>query len=320
MIYTAAQTNFPAVLQIAFKQTVWGFVFILAAVFTLYAQSNISLSYDEKTLTVGDAKDNEIYAFGKTVIVQKEAKGVLTFGGDVIIEGKVEGDIAVIGGNVIQKENAFIGGDVIVFGGTYRAESRQPLRGDGKETVIVAMFEEELRGFSQNPASLFSPNLTWAFLAQRVLSILFWFVISLALTTIAPGAVSRAVARFQLSALKIFAIGFFGFLATIFGVVAGLKFLPDYLSAIVGLMAFLLLILGYVFGRVALQVSLGKFVQKRVFSEKKQSETLALLIGVVIWTILLSIPYLWIFALLTLFSASIGLVFTARSSEGWRKA
>lgn len=297
-----------------------GFVFILAAVFTLYAQSNISLSADGKTLTVGDAKENEIYSFGKTVIIQKEAKGVLAFGGDIIIEGRVEGDVAAIGGNIIQKENAFVGGDVIIFGGTYRADSSQPQRNAGKETVVVAMFEEELRDFAQNPASLFSPNLSWTFLAQRILSVLFWFVISLALTTIAPGAVSRAVARFQLSTLKIFAIGFFGFLATIFGVIAGLKFLPDYLSAIVGLMAFLLLILGYVFGRVALQVSLGKMVQKRIFSEKKQSETVSLLIGVVFWTIFLSIPYLWVFALLTLFSASIGLVFTARSNENWQKA
>lgn len=320
MIYTATRTNPFTNIQIPLKKLFLGCFFILAAVFTIYAQSGISLSPDEKTLTVGDAKENEIYSFGKTVIIQKEAKGVLAFGGDVIIEGKVEGDVAAIGGNIIQKENAYIGGDVIVFGGTYRADSRQPLRTEGKETVIVAMFEEELRNFTQNPAALFSPSLTWTFLAQRILSILFWFIISLALTTIAPGSVSRAVARFQLSTLKIFAVGFSGFLATIFGVIAGLKFLPDYLSAIVGLMAFLLLILGYVFGRVALQMVIGKLVQKRFFQEKKQSETIALLIGVVIWTIFLSIPYFWIFALLTLFSASIGLVFTARSTETWQKS
>lgn len=320
MIYTAAQTNFLTRSQIPFKQIFSGIVFIFAAVLTLCAQSNVSLSPDEKTLIVGDAKDNEIYAFGKTVIVQKQAKGILVFGGDAIIEGRVEGDVAAIGGNIIQKENAFIGGDVIVFGGTYRAESSQPLRSAEKETVIVAMFEEELRGFSQNPASLFSPSLSWAFLAQRVFSILFWFLISLALTTIAPGAISRAVARFQLSALKIFAVGFFGFLATIFGVIAGLKFLPDYLSAVVGLTAFILIVLGYVFGRVALQVVIGKLIQKRFFSEKKLSETITLLIGVVVWTLLLSIPYLWVFALLALFSASIGLILTARSSQGWQKS
>ena len=266
-----------------------------------------------------DAKENEIFSFGKTVIVKKEAKGVLVFGGDVIIEGKVEGDVAAIGGNIIQEENGFIGGDVIVFGGTYRAKSHSPLRNEGRETVMVAMFEEELRDFSNNPTQLFSPTLTWTFLAQRVLSILFWFIITLVFTTLAPGAVSRAIARFQLSTLKVIAIGFAAFVTTTIAVIASLSFLPNYLSAIISLMGFILLMLGYVFGRVALQVSIGKQLQKHVLSEKKQSETIAILIGVIVWTIFLSIPYLWTLALFALLSASLGLILTARSTNGWQK-
>lgn len=314
MINTASQTNFSIKLQIPFGKILSGFVFILCAFFGAFAQ-NVSLSEDQKILNVGDAKGQEIYSFGKTVIIEKEAKGVLSFGGDIEIRGKVEGDVATIGGNIIQKEGAFIGGDVIVFGGTYRAESPKPLRNEGKETVMLAMFEQELRDFASNPAQILSPSLSWSFLFQRLISILFWFIISLALTTIAPGAISRAVARFRLSALKVFAIGFFGFLLTIFGVIAGLNFLPDYLSAIVGFMAFLLLVFGYVFGRVALQMTVGKILQKKFLSEKRQSETIALLIGVIFWTLILSIPYIWTIALLTLFAASVGLVFTARTTN-----
>lgn len=297
-----------------------GVIFILIAVFTLYAQESISLSPDGKTLTVEDAKENEIFAFGKTVIIKKSAKGVLVFGGDVIIEGNIEGDVAAIGGNIIQEENGFIGGDVIVFGGTYRAKSQSPLRNEGKETVMVAMFEDELRNFSNNPTQLFSPGFTWTFLAQRILSVLFWFVITLVFTTLAPGSVSRATARFQLSALKVIAIGFAGFVLTTIAVIASLSFLPNYLSAIISLMSFVLLMLGYVFGRVALQVSIGKQLQKRLLPEKKQYETIAILIGVIVWTMFLSIPYLWTFALLTLLSASLGLVLTARSTNSWQKS
>lgn len=297
-----------------------GVVFILIAVFTLYAQANIALSPDGKTLTVEDARENEIISFGKTVVVKKEAKEVFAFGGDIIIEGKVEGDVGVIGGNIIQEENAFIGGDVIVIGGTYRAKSQSPLRNEGKETVMLAVFEEELRDFGQNPTQIFSPSFTWAFLAQRILSILFWFIITLVFTTLAPGAVSRAIARFRLSTLKVIAIGFAGIVATYIAVIVSFNFLPNYLSAIISLMSFVLLMLGYVFGRVALQVSVGKQLQKRFLPEKKQSETIAILIGVIVWTMFLSIPYLWTFALLTLFSASLGLVLTARSTNGWQKA
>ncbi len=319
MIYTETRTDFFTPLQIPIKKVILGFVFILAAVCAIYAQTDVSLSPDGKILTVEEAKDNEIYAFGKTVIVKKEAKGVLVFGGDVIIEGNVTGDVAAIGGNIIQEENAAIGGDVIVFGGTYRAKSQQPLRTAGKETVMVAMFEDELRNFSQNPGQIFAPSFTTSFLAQRILSVLFWFIISLAFTTIAPGAVSRALTRFQLSTLKVVAFGFAGFIAMTVGVIVSLSFLPNYLSAIVGLMAFVMLMLGYVFGRVALQVSVGKQLQKMILPENKHSETLAILLGVVVWTIFLSVPYFWTFALLVLMSVSLGLVLTARSTVIWKK-
>ncbi len=295
-----------------------GFIFVLLAVISIYSQTQAISRTDENTITVENAQ-SEVYSFGKNVIVKGNSQGVLAFGGDVIIEGTVDGDVATIGGSIIQKENAFVGGDVIIFGGTYRPESKNPLRNAGKETVMIAVFEDELRNLTQNPSQLFSPTFSLAFFAQRILSILFWFLLSLALTTISPGAVSRAIARFRLSTLKIIAIGFFSFVGTTVGVMACLNFLPNYINAIVVFMVFLLLILAYVFGRVALQLIIGKQLQKQFLPESKQSETLAILIGVIVWTIFLSVPYLWIFALLALISASIGLVLTARSNGSWQK-
>jgi len=313
------QTNVFTNLQIPFGQMLLGFLFVLSAFISIYSQTPVISQPDENTIIVEDGK-SEVYSFGKSVVVRGNSQGVLAFGGDVIVEGKVDGDVATIGGSIIQKENAFIGGDVIIFGGTYRPESKNPLRNPDKETVMIAVFEEELRNLTQNPSQIFSPSFSSAFLAQRVLSILFWFVLSLALTTISPGAVSRAIARFRLSTLKIIAIGFFSFLGTTVGVMACLNFLPNYINAVVIFMVFLLLILAYVFGRVALQLIVGKHLQKQFLPESKQSETLAILIGVIVWTIFLSIPYLWAFALLALISASIGLVLTARSTNGWQKS
>jgi len=294
-------------------------VFILFAVFAIYAQSPNIITQDENTLTIEEPQ-GEIYSFGKNVIVKGNAKGVLVFGGDAVIEGAVDGDVAVIGGSIIQKETASISGDVIIFGGAYHPESKTPLRNAEKETIVFAVFEEEFRNLAQNPSQIFSPSFTLGFLAQRILLLLFWFVISLALTTIAPGAVSRAVARFQLSTLKVFAFGSVGFIIIIVAVMMSLSYLPNYVYTIVVLMAFVLLLLSFVFGRVALQVSVGKQIQKRLLPENKQSETLALLIGAVVWTTLLSIPYLWTFALIVLTAASLGLVLTARSTNGWQKA
>jgi hypothetical protein len=84
-------------------------------------------------------------------------------------------------------------------------------------------------------------------------------------------------------------------------------------------MVFALLLLGYVFGRVALQLSVGKQILKQFLPAGKQSETLAILIGVLVWTIFLSVPYLWTLALIILLSASLGLVLTARTANNWQK-
>lgn len=319
MIYSHAQIINLYPVGMRFRHLLIAFLLTLIPLFSIYAQQNLSINQQENTITIDEIQDAEVYAFGKNVIVKKGAKGVFAFGGNVIVEGKVEEDVATIGGSIIQKEGAFIGGDVVVIGGTYKYEDKQPLRNADKETIMFASYEEELRSLSQDPTQIFTPNFSWSFLVQRLLSVLFWFVISLALTTIAPGAVSRSVARFQLSTLKVVAIGFLGFLTTTIGVIAGLKFLPNFLSAIIGLMAFVLLLLSYVFGRITLQVSFGKWLQKRFLSENKHSESLALLIGAFVWTLFLSLPYIWTLALLLLFIASLGIILTARSANNWQK-
>jgi len=284
----------------------------------LFANPEITTSDDQTTVTVNDAPEQEVIVIGKSVIVNKNAKGVLAVGGDVIVEGRVEGDVATVGGNVIQKKDAYIGGDIIVFGGSYKPESETPLRAPGRETVMLGVFEDELRSFGQNPSQIFAPSFSMSFVAQRLLLALFWFVVSMVFTTIAPGAVGRAVARIHLSFLKVCAIGALSFIVIVGMIVGGALTLPDYLGVTLGILSTFLLLLGYLFGRVALQVSAGKLIQKYFLSENNRSETLAILMGVLLWTLLLSLPYLWVIALFLVFAVGIGLVLTGRAVPKWQ--
>ena len=283
-----------------------------------YASAALTTSADGEALEVQDSPEMQVIAISKTVIIKKHAKEVLVWGGDVIVEGRVEGDVAAIGGSVIQKENGFIGGDVIVFGGQYKAESAQPLRVDGKQTVMFGAFEDELRGLAQEPTQIFTPTLSFSFIIQRILSALFWFIITFAAATIAPGAVSRATARLKLSGLKITAIGVAGFLLTCVAVIVGMSVLPEYISPIIGLMSFVIVMLAYGFARVVMHVSIGKYLQERFFHTGRGSETLAILTGVLVCTAILSLPYVWTLGLFALFSIGTGLVLTARSSTFWK--
>lgn len=304
-------------IHLPLRQVIFALFFSLAVIFTVNAQEN---SAAENILVIDEVKDTEIFAFGKTVIVKKEAKGVLVFGGDVIVEGKVQEEVATIGGSVYQKEDGFIGGDVIIFGGKYEYDRKEPLRNPGKETVMYAGYEEELKDFTQNPIQILAPSLTWSYFLQRLLSVIFWFIIGLFLTTIAPGAISRAVARFQLSTLKVVGIGLLSFISITLGVIIGFSFLPSYISGILGLMASLTMILAYVYGRIALQLIAGKWLQKTLTGDAAKSETIALLVGSVFWTLLTSLPYLGTFAVLIIFASSLGLVITSRSVNKWQRA
>lgn len=309
------EISFP---QIAFRRFFFGLITILFLSLTIYAQTQLSQP-DDKTVIVENAPEQEVFAFGKTVIVKQKAKGVMSFGGDVIVEGEVSGEVATIGGSIIQKKDAFIGGDVFVIGGKYQPEITEPKRNKNKETLIYAGYEEELRHFSQNPTQIFAPSFTPSFFALRIFNLLLWFGVSFLLTVISPGAISRAIARYKLSRLKIFGIGALAFLVINLGVVLSFHFLPEFLALIVSIIAFVFIILSYVFGRVALQANIGKWILKRFSPDKKHSETLGLFIGALIWTILLSIPYIWTIALFALFATSLGMVLTVRSNnDDWK--
>ncbi len=283
-----------------------------------FASASITTSLDNEDLEVNNSPEMSVIAVAKTVIVKQSAKDVFVFGGDVVIEGNVSGDVAVIGGTIKQREGAFIGGDVIVIGGSYKHDSQQPLRTAGKETIVFGILEDELRDLGRNPESILSPSLTPAFFAQRILSALFWFVVTLGFATIAPGAVSRAIVRTKLTPAKVAGFGLAGLIGSLVLVSTVSTTLPEYLSVVVWLMVVGLLMLAYLFGRVTLQLSVGKYFQKQFPSSFKSNETVAILIGVIVWTVLLSLPYVWIFAVLTVFAAGVGLVITARNSTSVR--
>ena len=284
----------------------------------VHPQSQLSEDAGQQILSVDDAPDMKVIAISKNVVIKKHAKDVLAWGGDIIVEGTVDGDVAAIGGSVVQKEGSFIGGDVIVFGGQYRAENQTAGRVDGKNTIMFGVFEDELRGLARDPTQILSPKLTITFLVQRVLAILFWFLVTMAAATIAPGALSRGVAGLRLSGLKIAGFGAGGFVLAFIATVIGVGFLPEYLSAIVALMGFILIMLAYGFGRVVTNVLVGKYITDRFFSARKRSESVTILAGVLLNVALLSLPYVWPLALFAFFAIGTGLVVSSRSSASWK--
>jgi hypothetical protein len=263
------------------------------------------------------SNEGKVFGVGNSVRITGNAKEAMSLGGDVIVEGTVEGDVATIGGSVIQKSGARIGGDVIVLGGVYRAEDAHPNRKPEATTMMYAGYEAELRNLMRNPSGLFSPSWTPTYIGTRLLVILFWFIVSLAFTAALPNTISRGVARLQLTSLRVAAIGLVGVVVLVAGTLFCLLFMPEPIQVLVGLLALLMLFVAGLFGRVILYAATGRWIQRKYLCVGKNSEAVALLVGTGFWVLLTSLPYVWPFMATFILIISFGLALTARYRVGW---
>jgi hypothetical protein len=309
--------------RLAFARTLLCLCALLCAVVAVSARTpSVRVAENDPTTLIVEGEDTkDVFGMGRNVIVRGRVRhGVMAFGGDVVIEGqgRVEGDVGVIGGTITQRENSYIGGDVLVIGGAYHHGKVAPGRDPETKTIMFAGYEEELRELGRNPASVLEPRWTVASFGLRVLSILFWFIISLGLTAATPGAISRAAARLQLTSLRVAVIGLLAAFVLAFGVPVALHVLPPVLGLFVGALSILLLLVAYLFGRVAIHAATGRWLQRLLLREEQRSESMALLFGAAVWAVVLSLPYVWALAVAALVVTSLGLALTVRYRMSWK--
>jgi hypothetical protein len=274
---------------------------------------------DPQARVIDGASNTTVFGLGQSIRITGSVKeGAIAFGGDVIVEGSVDGDVAAIGGSVIQREGSRIGGDVIVVGGLYHHDKAALGRDPQSVTIMYAGYEDQLRQVMRDPFSLLRPQLSAVFFGTRLLAILVWFIISLAITAVMPNTVSRAAARLQFSSLRVALIGVLGSVAVILGGFGSLLILPPVIGAVISIMALLLIVGSSLFGRVVVFATTGRWLQRR-FWPRLKSESVTLLLGVTFWVIMASLPYVWPIVIAGLFVVSMGLALTARYRISWKK-
>ncbi len=292
------------------------FVWVLLLVGAASAVS--AQSADDKVVLVDGTNEGTVFGVGNSLRITGTVKqGAMSFGGDVIVEGVVEGDVATIGGSVIQKAGSRIGGDVIVLGGTYRADDTPAQRRPEAMTMMFAGYQQELRNMMRNPTGLFSPDWTPTYFGTRLLVVLFWFLVSLGFTAAMPGTISRGVARLQLTSLRVAAIGLISAVVLYGFVILCLWIMPQPVRVFVILLAIMLSLVAALFGRVILYAATGRWIQRKYAAVGKNSEAVALLIGTSFWVLLTSLPYVWPFMATFILIISFGLALTARYRAGW---
>jgi hypothetical protein len=274
---------------------------------------------DPQAKVIEGVVNTTVFGMGQSIRITGSVKeGAISFGGDVIVEGSVDGDVAAIGGSVIQREGSRIGGDVIVIGGIYHHGKAAPGRDPKSVTIMYAGYEDQLRHVMREPFSLLRPQLSAVFFGTRLFAILIWFIIGLALTAVMPNTVGRAVARLQLTSLRVALIGLLGSIVVTLGVFGSLLVLPPVIGAVISILALLLVVVATLFGRVVIFLATGRWLQRR-FLPRLQSESVTLLLGVTFWVVMASLPYVWPIIIAGLLVVSLGLALTARYRMTWKK-
>jgi hypothetical protein len=297
---------------------------LLAALLLLIVVVQAQVASDEhpgdpQARVIDGVTNTTVFGLGQSLRITGSVKeGAIAFGGDVIVEGSVDGDVAAIGGSVIQREGSRIGGDVIVIGGVYHHGKAAPGRDPQSVTIMYAGYEDQLRHVMREPFSVLRPQLSAVFFGTRLLAMLVWFIIALALTSAMPNTVSRAVARLQLTSLRVALIGLLGTVVVTLGVFLSLLVLPPIIGAVISIMALLLVIVATLFGRVVIFVATGRWLQRR-FLPRVKSESVTLLIGIFFWVVMASLPYVWPIIIAGLLVTSLGLALTARYRISWKK-
>ena len=326
---TGARTSLPSTLVASdtwkmMGRRLWPHFLVITAILAVFpfanGQTPAVSPTDPNARVIEGVNNGTVFGMGQSIRITGTVKeGAIAFGGDVIVEGTVEGDVASIGGSVVQRTGSRIGGDVIVIGGVYHHDKSEQGRDPKSVTIMYAGYEDQLRQLMREPFSLLRPQFSTVFFGIRLLAILFWFVIAVALTAAMPNTVSRAVARLQLTSLRVALIGLLGSIAITVGVFLCLLILPSVIGAIVALLAFLLVIVATLFGRVVISAATGRWLQRRFFPKLK-SESVTLLIGVTFWVIMASLPYVWPIVVAGLLVTSLGLALTARYRLSWKKS
>lgn len=269
-----------------------------------------------------DETVSDVIVRGRQLEVLGRVDGsILVLGSDAIISGRVEGHAAVLGGSLIQEAKGVVGGDVIVIGGTYSRAPEAPSLSPEAQTIVIHEYGDYFREVFQHPwRRLFIPEMTPLYMGQRVLGLLFYFLISLVLIALVPVPLQRAMQILKHSYMSIGVIGLIGMLLAMLGLFLVIRHLPIELAATITLFALLLLFGAYMFGSLAVHLLVGRWVQEWLRRGSDRSNINALLYGMAVFALIFSLPVVGTLAALGLAILSFGVAVTLPLSRAMHPA
>ncbi len=287
-------------------------LFLISGLLPLKSQQHFTVTQDI-FIAEDDEQDNVISFGGKVVIEGKVRESVITFGSDVIISGEVGELVLGFGSNITLKPSATIKGDVVSLGGILEKEVGSIIKGD---TVYFKGVED----FSEFLGAGFTGALIPMLIFFKLISVFITFLLALLVTALFPRQITAASSQVRKSFWPVVGTGVLSIIIYV-GLIIFATLLSFVLIGIPILIA--LVIIGFIiklFGRVILFYFFGESIL-HAFNKSKVSPFAGVLLGFLLVSLVSFIPILG--ALITFCLSIIGWGVVIRTkfgtTENWFK-
>ena len=259
---------------------------------------------------------SDLVVIGRSIRLDGQVTGsVVAIMGDTYVTGGVDRDIVVLGGTAVLMSSAVVAGDVVVIGGNLQLADGAHV---GGRTVSLELPQISWpqwrtkvplwfgRGFS------LPWTLHWDLRMHRSLKLLSGLLLGWLVIALLPGNIANMVDALGSNWVRFTLVGIMSYSVAIVLII--LAFVT-----IVGIPLSLLLVLGLAVVRLLAQVTVGVFVGQMLLdrlSSQQISQSAALLVGLLILSMLETIPGLNIIIKTLAALAGVGVVVGTRCGSG----
>lgn len=279
------------------------FGFVLIATFAMLAGVELPVAMaqgpggdrivlgENYALHSGEVLDGNLAVLGGTAVIEADATvhgDVTVAGGVLTVDGRVTGNVSLMGGSVHLSDTAVVEGDLASFAGSIDRALGAEVHGDvfsGLRTpsrMEPAPVIPELPGSETTPRNWLSRFIAWQL--GTIGSILLMGLLGVVLVLVAPRAVGRVASATAIQPALTFVVGL---LTLVVGVLAGGILL---IACGLGLLVWLALIAAGILGWIGVALWLGQRIlgSLRLHTASAMGEVLA---GVAAITLLARLPW-----------------------------
>lgn len=268
------------------QRTLCLFLILALAGAVLPLRGGQNVSFGDVIFVAKDEVQNNVVSFGGQVTVEGTVReNIIVFGGSLILSGEVGDSVVSFGSNVTLKSTAAIKGDIASIGGILNKEPGCAIEGD---TIYFKGGEAVSKLFR---GSIFSFPFIPIILVIKLIGFFVWLLIGLFMAAVVPRQLSLSSAQIRSAFWPVVVTGLVALI--LFG---GLVVVFAMLSLVLIGIPFLLLLgaLGLavkIFGQVALFYFFGESIGKS-FGRRSLAPAAAVVIGLIVVSFFKFIPIL----------------------------